>query len=171
MTITVEVAKSLTLGQLLYHKSIRNADGSALRVRVNGQPQTWKTDKERFRIPTKYGIKHYGEIEPHNADEWTTEEPVKFTPYNSKSGLRLFAEMVRLADVPEPVVHFGCARFANVLKDDKNGEHLFRFWDHDGAAVGIGPVSKHHKLFCSGRHLSEWLTAEADERKDFDARR
>jgi hypothetical protein len=45
-------------GDILYHVSERNADGTALRVRVNGKCRTWKRKYPgRWELPVKYGLK------------------------------------------------------------------------------------------------------------------
>jgi hypothetical protein len=50
-------AETLSHGHILYHITLRNKDGSALRARVNGRLQTWKRDPERFKLPMKHGLK------------------------------------------------------------------------------------------------------------------
>lgn len=82
MSITKEVALSLRMGQTLYHKTERNADGTALRVRVNGKVKTWKRPHTPdFVIPVKYGMYQYLHIVPGganrftNAVQWSTDEP------------------------------------------------------------------------------------------------
>ena len=54
--ITLEQAKALKHGEILYHVSNRNSDGTAQRWRVNGKVQTWKRSPERVRIPVKHGL-------------------------------------------------------------------------------------------------------------------
>jgi hypothetical protein len=49
--ITLEQAKNLKYGQVLYHCTNRNADGTPQRWRVNGKPQTWKRSPEIVRKP------------------------------------------------------------------------------------------------------------------------
>lgn len=48
--------KALAIGQVIYHTSRKNADGSRLRARVNGKLKEWKKTGE-WRIPMKYGLK------------------------------------------------------------------------------------------------------------------
>jgi hypothetical protein len=38
--------------------------------RVNGSVQTWKTRPTEFRVPIKYGMREYGEINHTNAEHW-----------------------------------------------------------------------------------------------------
>lgn len=57
--ITLNQAKQLTHGTILYHVSQRNADKSPARWRVNGNVKTWKRQPERLQIPVKYGLYGY----------------------------------------------------------------------------------------------------------------
>lgn len=77
--ITKEIAVALHHGKTLYHVSMKNADKSALRVRVNGNCQTWKTRPAEFKLPIKHGMYQYGYITEKNGNEWTTEEPEAVT--------------------------------------------------------------------------------------------
>ena len=59
------------------HVSAKNADGTPVRARRNGQTKTWKRDPARFRIPVKHGLKNcfyienFGFDHPHNSfQEW-----------------------------------------------------------------------------------------------------
>ncbi len=72
--ITKDIALTLHLGQILHHISVKNADGTPLRVRVNGKCQTWKTRPDEFRIPVKHGLYDHGEITKFNGDEWKLSE-------------------------------------------------------------------------------------------------
>ena len=57
MPITLEQAKQLTYGDMLYCNSITMADNKTpARWRVNGQTKTWKTDPKRIEIPLKHGL-------------------------------------------------------------------------------------------------------------------
>jgi hypothetical protein len=57
--IQLAEAKCLKVGDILYHRRDRNADGSARRWRVNGRPKTWKRDQDRVRVPLKHGLYSY----------------------------------------------------------------------------------------------------------------
>lgn len=39
-------------------------------VRCSGKTQTWKRDTTRFRVPVKYGMYEYSEINQDNAGDW-----------------------------------------------------------------------------------------------------
>ena len=62
-------AQSLT-AQNFEHVTLKNADGSPLRARRNGQTQTWKTRPEEFRIPAKYGFYQQFQITHRTAADW-----------------------------------------------------------------------------------------------------
>jgi len=52
------------------HITLKNADGSALRVRASGKCQTWKTRPNAFKLPVKYGLYNSFYITEENADQW-----------------------------------------------------------------------------------------------------
>lgn len=53
-----------------HHVTIKNADGTPLRVRANGKCKTWKRDSARFELPIKHGLYAYSYIAQDNAHEW-----------------------------------------------------------------------------------------------------
>lgn len=67
-TLTLETAKSLKPGVILYHNKNKNADGTPQRWKVNGKPQTWKRSPERIRIPVKHGLYKFDEITEKDLD-------------------------------------------------------------------------------------------------------
>jgi hypothetical protein len=69
--LTIEQVKTLRHGQILHHVTQKNADGSPLRVRVNGKPQFWKTRPVDFRLPVKYGLYQYAQVTETDAEYWT----------------------------------------------------------------------------------------------------
>ena len=68
--ITRDVAVALDYRRELHHVSLKNADGSPVRCRVNGKCKTWKTRPDDFRLPVKYGLKECFYIDNRNAHEW-----------------------------------------------------------------------------------------------------
>ena len=54
--ITLDQAKALRPGTILFHVYQSNANGTPQRWVVNGQPKTWKRSPERVRVPVKYGL-------------------------------------------------------------------------------------------------------------------
>jgi len=57
--ITIEQAKRLKHGDILYHTKNKTADGTMQRWKVNGQVKVWKRSPERVRIPVKHGLYRY----------------------------------------------------------------------------------------------------------------
>lgn len=55
--ITLEQAKGLKHGTVLYHVNHRNSDGTPQRWRVNGNVKTWKRSPERVQVPIKFGLR------------------------------------------------------------------------------------------------------------------
>lgn len=55
--ITLEEAKALTKGTVLHRVSVKNADGTPQRWRVNGKPKVWKTRPYEVQVPLKFGLK------------------------------------------------------------------------------------------------------------------
>lgn len=66
--LTLEQAKQLKPGMILYHTKNRNADGTPQRWRVNGKPQVWKRSPERVRVPVKYGLYRYDNVTEADLD-------------------------------------------------------------------------------------------------------
>jgi len=58
--ITLDEAKTLKVGTILYHIYNVNADFTAQRWRVTGKPKTWKRSPERVQVPVKHGLYDYG---------------------------------------------------------------------------------------------------------------
>ena len=65
-------------GQIFHHAKAKNADGSALRVRVNGKCKTWKTRPGEFSIPVKYGLYDYDYINERNCQNWEVVKGAAF---------------------------------------------------------------------------------------------
>jgi hypothetical protein len=61
--ITLEQAKGLTYGTILYHCVNENADRSPQRWRVNGQVKRWKRNTDRIRVPIKHGLYDHDYLE------------------------------------------------------------------------------------------------------------
>ena len=61
-----------TLGyrDILYHVTLKNANGTPLRCRVNGKVKLWKTRPNEFRLPVKYGLRECFYITETNGGEW-----------------------------------------------------------------------------------------------------
>lgn len=59
MSITLEQAKNLQIGDIIYHAKNKNADGTKQRWKVNGKVKTWKRDKSKVKVPLKHGLYNY----------------------------------------------------------------------------------------------------------------
>lgn len=64
--LTVEQAKGLRVGTVLYCRVVRDSRGMPARWRVSGKPQTWKTQPWRVRVPVKHGLFANGELTEAN---------------------------------------------------------------------------------------------------------
>ena len=64
--ITIEQAKKLTVGTILYMNNNKNADGTPTRWKVNGAVKTWKRDPARVKVPLKHGLYDYGYLTEDN---------------------------------------------------------------------------------------------------------
>jgi len=68
--ITKEQAVNSYYRQVFFHVSIKNADGTPARCRVNGKCKTWKTRSNDFRLPVKHGLRNCFYITFDNAHMW-----------------------------------------------------------------------------------------------------
>jgi len=57
-------------GMILEHKTLKNADGTPMRVKVTGMPQAFKRDPMNARIPIKHGLRNHGTLDRTNVYEW-----------------------------------------------------------------------------------------------------
>jgi hypothetical protein len=62
--------RTLPRGATLHHTTLRNADGTPLRARVTGRPQTWVRRPEHFRLPMKHGLRDSFYIDELSCAEW-----------------------------------------------------------------------------------------------------
>lgn len=72
--VTLEQAKALTSGTMLYHVENKNADGTPQRWKVNGKPKTWKRSPERVQVPIKHGLYDYDYLTEDTLDLVTLTE-------------------------------------------------------------------------------------------------
>jgi hypothetical protein len=57
MGITLQQAKALQFGDLIYSNHFTGADNQTpVKWRVNGQVKRWKRDPDRIQIPFKHGL-------------------------------------------------------------------------------------------------------------------
>lgn len=64
--MTLTEAKALEYGQIIYHITDKNADGTPTRWRVSGNVKTWKRSPERVKVPIKHGLYSHGYIDETN---------------------------------------------------------------------------------------------------------
>lgn len=72
--MTLKEAKALHVGDMVYHKEAKNADGTAQRWKVTGKVKVWKRDKKRVRVPLKRGLREYGYLTEDDLDLVEVEE-------------------------------------------------------------------------------------------------
>lgn len=72
--INKEKAMTLRHGDIVYHMTEKNANGSPQRWRVNGHVKVWKTQPERFSVPIKHGLYSYGYLDDSNCHLFTLDE-------------------------------------------------------------------------------------------------
>lgn len=68
--ITKEIACATGYRDEFHHVRLKNADGTAVRCRVNGVCKVWKTRPNEFRLPVKHGLKDCFYITESNANDW-----------------------------------------------------------------------------------------------------
>ncbi len=68
--VTKEQAVASQYRQEFTHTTIKNADGTAARCRVNGQCKVWKTRPDEFKLPVKHGLYECFYITQDNAADW-----------------------------------------------------------------------------------------------------
>jgi hypothetical protein len=76
-----EQIKALDSNQTIYHASVKNADGSALRARVSGGMKEWKTKPEEWYRPFKHGLRESFRIGSPNetfATQWRFSNPANW---------------------------------------------------------------------------------------------
>jgi len=57
-----------------------------VRYRVSGQPQTWKRNPYRVRVPVKYGLYDHAAITDENLNDWHLEEECPLLDNITKMG-------------------------------------------------------------------------------------
>jgi len=57
--MTLEEAKGLKVGMILYSTVYMNADGTAQKWKVNGKVKVWRRHPERVNVPIKRGLYTY----------------------------------------------------------------------------------------------------------------
>ena len=60
--LTLEQAKNLKIGQILFHMTNKNYDGTSQRWKVNGKVKLWKRNSDRVQVPIKHGLRTYAYV-------------------------------------------------------------------------------------------------------------
>lgn len=73
--LTLDEAKRLRVGQALYHRYNRNADGTAQKWRVNAKVRTWERNPSKVKISVKSGTYLYDVITENELSMVSLEQP------------------------------------------------------------------------------------------------
>ena len=79
--ITKEQAIEADYRHEFFHVTLKNADGTPVRCRVNGKCKTWKTRLNEFRLPVKHGLYDCFYITHINAKEWYDPSYINPIPF------------------------------------------------------------------------------------------
>ena len=64
--ISIDEAKHLKMGQILYSRQYINRDGSPQQWRVNGRVERWRAFPEKILVLLKRGTREYGHLTEKN---------------------------------------------------------------------------------------------------------
>ena len=69
---TMDKAQALLLthGRILRHVTLRNADNTPVRARVNGKIKLWKRKPDDYLLPMKHGLRDCFYITSQNEHVW-----------------------------------------------------------------------------------------------------
>lgn len=73
LPLTLEQAKALKHGQVLYSRLRNDSRGELCRIKITGQVKLWKRSPGRVSVPWKHGLYVCGYITEHNLEEWSLE--------------------------------------------------------------------------------------------------
>lgn len=68
MAITIEEAKNLKCGQVIYHATKKNADKTSMRAKVLSV-KTWKRSPDRVLISLKHGMYDFAKFDETQLNE------------------------------------------------------------------------------------------------------
>ena len=74
--MTITDAKSLKAGDMVYHVTLKNRDGSPMRARVTSI-KTWKRDTSKVEVHVKHGMYDYAVFNQDELGYITTKEAEK----------------------------------------------------------------------------------------------
>jgi len=73
--ITLEEAKNLKHGTILFMLHTRNSNGEVIRWRVNGKVKLWKRSPKKVHVPIKHGLYVHAYLHERNLDLFTLMDP------------------------------------------------------------------------------------------------
>jgi len=74
--LTLDEAKRLRVGQALFHRFNKNADGTAQKWRVNAKVRVWERDSSKIKISVKSGTYLYDTITENELSMVSLEQPM-----------------------------------------------------------------------------------------------
>ena len=72
--ITLEQAKNLKVGNIIYSIFKKDADGSPSRLRVNSKPKVWKTRLDLVQFTVKHGLYDVFRVDETDLDDFTLND-------------------------------------------------------------------------------------------------
>jgi hypothetical protein len=72
--ITLQEAKNLEHGNIIYAIDYFNADETHQRFRVNGKPKTWVRNPNKVKVPLKRGLHEFLYLTESNLEEFSLTE-------------------------------------------------------------------------------------------------
>jgi ribosomal protein L37AE/L43A len=88
--ITLKQAKALKYGDHIYHRVLKNRDGSPMKFKVNGKPRTWKTRPDEVVVPLKRGMFSYLSIHEGELKDFTLGPKSNPIPGPAREGAELY---------------------------------------------------------------------------------
>mgnify|MGYP007070563745 CR=1 FL=1 len=115
--ITLKQAKALKYGDRIYHRRLKNRDGSPMRFKVNGKPRTWKTRPDEVVVPLKHGMFQYLSIHEGELKDFTLGSKDNPIPGPARDGAERYLErekrFVKVKKLLEFAIRNECGRKAN----------------------------------------------------------
>lgn len=74
MPLTLEQAKALKYGDIVFYTKAKDSKGKFLHCKVNGKIKVWKRDPSRVSVPIKHGLYEYSYINERNLEDFNLEE-------------------------------------------------------------------------------------------------
>lgn len=91
-------------GGTLFHRSLKNKDGTALRARVNGKCKTWKRDPKRWELPMKHGMRNCFRIHSDGQADWHPSAWTEVEPLSPHERRNATSVHGLVEDTPLPIL-------------------------------------------------------------------